>query len=304
MSRFIDNESGSAAVLTAVFLTVLLGMTAMVVDVGAVFVERAKLQNAVDAAVLAAVQELPANPQLAEEVALDYGQRNGIEQGMLQVAITQENTTIQASSDKRVGLTFARALGYKWGYIEAQATAQVRPAGEVQGVAPLSIEEQVLQYGALYTLKSAAGHGESGWYGALSLGGSGASRYRDNLTNGYQGTVRIGDIVDTETGNMSGPTTQAIEARIARDNAQGGSTWDTAPRESPRILLVPVIQPAEIQGNQVKRVRIVGFASFYVEAVAGQGHENEIRGRFLHMVIPGKSDGTVDYGLYNVRLIG
>lgn len=58
-------------------LTVLLGCGAMVTDVGLIYAEKAKLQNAVDAAALAGVQELPNNPVTAAQIAQDYAQQNG-----------------------------------------------------------------------------------------------------------------------------------------------------------------------------------------------------------------------------------
>ena len=72
-------ESGQTLIMFALALVVLLGFVSITLDVGLAFLERRSLQNAVDAAALAAAQDL-ANGQSDEAaiaVALDYMNRNG-----------------------------------------------------------------------------------------------------------------------------------------------------------------------------------------------------------------------------------
>ncbi|MEE8347156.1 MAG: pilus assembly protein TadG-related protein, partial [Dehalococcoidia bacterium] len=52
-------ETGQTLVLFVLALGVIMGFTAMTVDVGMFFQERRSLQNAADAAALAGIQELP-----------------------------------------------------------------------------------------------------------------------------------------------------------------------------------------------------------------------------------------------------
>ena len=54
--KLITNEKGSAIVLVALAMTVFLGMVSLVTDTGLIFVSKARLVNAVDAAVLAGAQ--------------------------------------------------------------------------------------------------------------------------------------------------------------------------------------------------------------------------------------------------------
>lgn len=58
MFKYIRNESGQAMVFVALFLVVLIGFAALAVDVGAMTVQRSKLQNAADAAALAGVMSI------------------------------------------------------------------------------------------------------------------------------------------------------------------------------------------------------------------------------------------------------
>ncbi|MEX2158992.1 MAG: Tad domain-containing protein [Dehalococcoidia bacterium] len=71
-----NSENGQILVLFALLLSALIGMVAMVVDVGFFLRERQNLQNVVDASALAAAQELPDDDLLADDVALNYAQAN------------------------------------------------------------------------------------------------------------------------------------------------------------------------------------------------------------------------------------
>ncbi|MCH7617712.1 MAG: hypothetical protein IIB18_07615 [Chloroflexi bacterium] len=74
-----DRERGQTLVLFALMLTVMLGFVALTVDVGLAFLERRQMQNAVDAAALAAAQDLTVGQsnEIAEATAYDYMDRNG-----------------------------------------------------------------------------------------------------------------------------------------------------------------------------------------------------------------------------------
>lgn len=69
-------EHGQILVITALLLVVLLGMVALVVDVGRFQRERGQVQNVVDASALAAAAELPDDAALAQTLAGQYALAN------------------------------------------------------------------------------------------------------------------------------------------------------------------------------------------------------------------------------------
>jgi Putative Flp pilus-assembly TadE/G-like/von Willebrand factor type A domain len=71
-----DRERGQALVMVVLFMFVLLGMAAMVIDVGYAYYAHRSLQASADAAALAGAQELP-NPSRAEAIAYEYSGENG-----------------------------------------------------------------------------------------------------------------------------------------------------------------------------------------------------------------------------------
>lgn len=75
-----QRRSGVAAIFSVVLLVVLLGFTALTVDIGHIYNVRAELQNAADAAAMAGVQMLP-DENLAEKTAQNYANMNHTKHG-------------------------------------------------------------------------------------------------------------------------------------------------------------------------------------------------------------------------------
>jgi Flp pilus assembly protein TadG len=87
-TEMIKAEQGNVLVMVAVALVVLLLMTALVIDVGNLFYRRAHLQNAADAAVLAAATEGKIADDEPEEdkmkdAAIKYIELHGLAEGNL-----------------------------------------------------------------------------------------------------------------------------------------------------------------------------------------------------------------------------
>src|SRR2546430_16840192 len=97
MSR-TRNERGQVIVLTVMALTVLLGMSALVLDVGAWFHSKRQLQATADASALAGAQMLPDTPGTAISTALDYANKNGGGVGGGGGPLTSTNNAEQTSS--------------------------------------------------------------------------------------------------------------------------------------------------------------------------------------------------------------
>jgi hypothetical protein len=137
---------------------------------------------------------------------------------------------------------------------------------------PFTVALTSFNVGDQISLKTDAPNpGSPGWLGALDLGGGGADNYRDNIVNCNTSAVSIGDILPQETGNMAGPTKQGIESLIGGDP---NAYWDTAnqcvvtsERSSPRIILIPVYDPAYFSTNH--EVKVAGFLTVFVEAILG-----------------------------------
>lgn len=301
-------ERGQVLILVALSLVGLLGFLALVVDVGFLYAERAKAMNAAEAATTAGVQSLPADPISARAAALEYAARNGISSERTTVTVSLDNTRLDVAVRSDAPLFFARVFGLETVEVSGKAAAVVSAVRSLRGAKPLGVEEQQFIYGATYYLKNSPGYGGSykGNFGALALGGHGGANYRDNLEHGYPGELKLGDVVESEPGNMSGPTSQGLGALIDADPT---GTYDNHDPGSPRIIKVPVVRWSDGGGGR-SDATVVGFAAFWLESVGGSGRENYVTGRFMQMLTSNEvgeagsgDDSAYDFGLYSYRLV-
>ncbi|HBT20209.1 MAG TPA: hypothetical protein DEA47_02390 [Peptococcaceae bacterium] len=303
--KLISEEKGSAVVVLALAMVALIGFAALVIDVGLLFAERTKMLAAADASAMAGVQDIFSSEQKAEVSAEEYIEKNGFASSYFEINADAEERTVAVKGKKLVSLFFARIFDEEAAFVSAEAKARAEGLVKASGVVPLGIEEQPLVKGQLYTLKIAAPPTvRGGTFGALSLGGTGADRYRENLKYGYDKPISVGDIIDTETGNMANPTRTAVEYRMQSCNHVPQCTHEHYERGCPRIVIVPVYEPYLIEGQQLKKVVVKGFAAFLLDGQTKVGTDCYIRGYFIDYVFKGETDDTQgDYGAYGVKLI-
>ena len=77
MNARLNSSRGQATVLTLVFLAVLLGMAALVLDIGSWYRADRNTQSTADSAALAGAQALPNDTSEAASLASSYAGKNG-----------------------------------------------------------------------------------------------------------------------------------------------------------------------------------------------------------------------------------
>ncbi len=295
-------ENGSVIVLVAVMITAIIGFAALATDVGRLYIARQRVVNVADAAALSGAQFLPGDREQAVQTVQEYLHKNGVAPESVTIEVNEAERTLTVTVEEEVPYFFARVLGQDQGRVLGQAVARIGNLSGYDAVAPLAVVQADWQLGSEVILKASPGSGghlSPGNFGALALGGNGADTYEQNLRYGYHGWVRIGDWVKTKPGNMAGPTVRALQYRIDQDPY---ATFETVGKHSPRIMVIPVLKSFEVNGRG--EVQVIGFATFFVEGVSGQGsNKATVRGRFLRYVIPGESDGSApDFATYTIKL--
>ena len=142
--RRLRSENGQAFVLSLLFLTVLLGLSAGVLDVGVWYQHQRQLQARVDAAALAGAQALPDDPAAAKGLAATYGAKNG---GLFDatVQVTRgfaENDTIRIEATRPSPGFLARIVGIKTIKVRATAAARGGMMKEARGASPIAVDEK------------------------------------------------------------------------------------------------------------------------------------------------------------------
>jgi hypothetical protein len=295
--RKLDDKGNIAIILCLVF-TILLGFTAYVVDIGLIYIEKVKISNAIDSALLAASLELPTDATKARNVAIEYLQKNNTDPSKVSIVISADNKSIQMDGVKNVKHFFAPIIGINSSDVNTSAKVIIAPLKSVKGgIRPFAVEKFDFSYGDVVTLKEGAGDGYHGNYGAVALGGTGASVFKANSLYGYSGTITVGDMIDTETGNMAGATNE-IKNYINSEL----SSFSDFKRNSIRVWTLPLVDSLYMDGR--KDVLVVGFGEFYVESVTNKSGKVEIQGRFIRFVTNGEIDMTLsDTGAYGSKLV-
>jgi hypothetical protein len=230
------------------------------------------------------------------------------------------------------GFIFARMIGLDSAPITVAATGiKTSPAGG-DGVIPLSVTEDVLMdidWGADVVLKYDANNIEEGNTGPIRIDGPGAGncsssdRYctgvkfgADNVVcaEGADPTYCDGPyLVDTQTGNVVGPTRTAVDYRMDNTDVQCDDFaevfQDDPTTDDPtvyafnqncnpftgglynshRVVIIPVIEEL---CNGSCEVTIVDFALFYLEGYCGSEEEGGAAGHNENHNPPGQEEPT------------
>lgn len=296
------DERGSVVVIVAAAMVALMGLVALGTDVGRMYIERTRLSSIADAAALAGAQHLPYDPAGSVLRVREYLSKNGYDPNQASVTLTDTNHRVAVSVSGQVNMTFARVIGFDVADIDAMAEAKASVLTGKFGAAPLGVPRANWAIGQQVILKLDAQDGTiaPGNYQALALGRSGSSSYENNLMYGYNDWIRADQWVDTETGNMAMPTVRAAQYRINQDPY---ATYLTVTRQSPRLLIIPVLEDFNVNGRG--QVHVVGFATFFLEKVEDKGDsKGEITGRFMRMITEGEANGAgLDFGVYTTKLV-
>ena len=142
MSRSYKDQDGQAIVLMAIALTVLMGMAALVLDVGLWMRSDRRLQQTADAAALAGAQKLPTDPAGAKALALSYANQNGGDVLAADIVVSTtytSNDTISVDAAKNEPGIFSKVLGINSARVEASAKARTDSPQQARYVAPMVV---------------------------------------------------------------------------------------------------------------------------------------------------------------------
>jgi Flp pilus assembly protein TadG len=301
------NQSGQALVLTVVFLVSMLGMSALVLDVGSWYRAKRNLQATADAAALAGAQALPDDPSGASSLANDYAGRNASDLATKDVSVGSNivpNDRITVHVTRPSPGFFAKLFGIDSVNVGASATAQSEGMAQAKYVAPIAVKNT-------HPMLSGAGCpcfgqqnettipvGTTGAPGAFALvnlldtqGTSGASTLADWIENGFQDYLPIGSYFSDPGVKFNSSQIQtALTQRIGTE------------------LLFPVYDTLTGQGSNAQ-YHVIGWAAFHLESLNVQGTGGTITGYFTDITWDGipattPSGGGPNFGAHTVQLVG
>ena len=265
----VNTQKGQIFILAPILFTVMIGAIGLTYDLGSALVAKNKAQAVIDATALACGKNIKHGVSSTIIKAQDFIVRNGLDPNALVVETTYQGnpSRVKVSYSASIPCFFSRLLGKDNQEINVSCVVH---SGEpkVKGLTPLGVSKGEYVIGGNYVIK----RGEPGNSnnGALAIGGNGANQWRDNFMYGVQDfEFGIGDEVDTEPGQMIGPTAQAFDYRYNRGTH--GETWTNYSEGNSRVLLVAMIDPSAYDLNGRQTTSIVGFAVFFLDSQESDG---------------------------------
>jgi len=300
------HSCGQAYVLTILFLVVLLGMAAAVLDVGSWYRAHRALQATVDAAALAGAQALPEDSGKASALANEYATKNG--GGSMTITFSTQvfpSDTINVEGTRPAPGFFAKVFGVDSVTVRTHATARAGFPVQAKYVVPIVVDEKheklqcnpnpcsgptELKYQHLKNNGSPDGSGNFGFINLTGEGGTGTSELEKWITNGFDKYLGLGDY-DARTGNpfSSSHIKDVLDARIGD------------------IMLFPIYRKLSGSGTNAKYV-IIGWAGFRLTGLDVKGNNEKLFGEFVSVTWDGiqaskASDAPPNFGVKNVSLI-
>ncbi|HAM26197.1 MAG TPA: hypothetical protein DCP11_05670 [Microbacteriaceae bacterium] len=252
----LREERGASAVLVAILMVPLLGFLAIALDVGALYAERAQLQNGADAAALAIAQGCSdgvCDDPAAQAAAFSNANANDGAANVLTPTFPTSNSVTVTSSTRVAGTNapaishpFAKFIGIDSTTVHARATAEWGSPKASATMLPIAISYcefrpaldgtlQLIRYDQDLTCASRDGHPIPGGFGWLTRlpGECGSYVNLDNAT------------VASEPGNSYPGTCDATMSQIE------GQT-----------VLIPIFDGASTKSGPATWYHIYAFAAF------------------------------------------
>jgi hypothetical protein len=316
MKRVKSDERGQVFAFSAIGMIALLGMSALVLDVGAWFRADRQIQSVADAAALAGAQHLPGDPDAAIALAEDYAAKNGGPTPTeVEVNDTEgPNDTLVVEIEAEVPGVLSQVFGVEVVTIGSRAVARAALPGKVRWVAPIVVNEKhpklncdtgedgkpkpcsgpehetTLTY---FHLKTGGSDKDTAPDGAGSFGfvdftgeGSGTSELKQQIAEGYDEYIEPG-MFTARTGNPFSAVQDDLQLRVGDE------------------LLFPIYRKIIGTGSTAE-YEIIGFVGFVITSMDLAGSDEILHGYFSTDItwdaIEADSGEPTDYGVRTIVL--
>ena len=299
-ARRMRDERGQTFVLGVVMITVLLGMAAMVLDVGSWFRGKRQMQATTDAAALAGAQSLPQSTSQARTLAIQYGDSNG--GGVAGADVTFEsqwvaNDTIVVHAHKSHPAFIARIFGVGSQDIGAKAKARSEAPSEARYVAPIGVDRR-------HSLLSGSGCPCFGESTELDLKKVGPGAFRILNIDGSHGGTGGKDLASWMSGGFSGLMGLGWFYSDPGAKFNGDDFEDALDERIGTELLFPVYTNTRAQGAGFD-YQVVGWVGFHLTGFDNKGNKGLLDGWFTSITWEGvqAQPPSEDFGAHTIQLV-
>ncbi|MDV3426240.1 MAG: pilus assembly protein TadG-related protein [Bacillota bacterium] len=311
--KLIKDEDGVGVVWFTLSFIAVIFIAGLAIDGGRLYETKSELRKAADAAVLSGAQNLTLSDSyvtdLVNRILAAHNEQSSLKD-LPQITHQADESRVTVTLKRNVPLYFMRLFGFSSAPVSIRSSAAIYPLVKTSGIVPFGLNEDVINtdpdlYQKTIELKVDSGDSTYGNFGIVALSGVGGRLYEDALKYGYDSDIDISDpnnpvIIDTQTGNVQQKTIKGVNYRIS---ISPYAEFDPEHMDDPRIITILVYKPEKITTNQLKSIRVTGFAYFYLDQPMSST-DSTVKGHFLRTVGRGigKKD-ALDCGAYGVKLV-
>ena len=298
----LRSSRGQAAVLTILFMTVLLGSSAIALDVGSWFKARRVLQAQADAAALAGAQALPNSTADAQSLAIQYADTNGGSLAPSGIAFTSQitpNDTISVQMKAPAPGFFSKLFGLNSVTVEAHAAARTDTFNEARYVAPIGVDYK-------HPYLSGPGCPCFGDATTLTLDLVGPGGFKLLNIDGSKGGTNPNTLASWMDSGLDAwmPLGDYYSDPGAKFNNSG--MQDALDKHINTELLFPVYDRVDKEGSNLF-YHVIGWVGFYLTGYKAKGNNGTLDGHFTTVIWQGIQDtsggGAGDFGARSVQLV-
>jgi len=289
INRDRNRQNGQVLVLMAFGLIALIAVLALVIDGGAMYLNRRRMQNAADAGVMAGTRVAALDGTDAEAVAAatDYAvTRNGADTA----TVSLDSRTLAVLACETVPMSFARLLGRDTTTVCARAVALWGPISEAASMAPIAIKDFPYLFNTPYVIwdddserDPLTGYISGSYRGWLNLdcvypadcGAAGADQLKHDMIYGSNSLTHVNTWIRGDSG---------VKAAVIQQAHVG------------QILYIVVYDSIEAKYENKTYYHAIKFAAFKVTQVYATGNPKGIRGEFQYYVTAGPPGDGEDGG--------
>lgn len=298
----LRSQNGQAMILAVLFLSVLLGIAAAVLDVGAWYRADRQLQATADAAALAGAQALPDNQPQAAALALEYAGKNGggLDGGGISFSRkVLPGDTIEVHAKKPMPGFFSKVFGVDSVNVGAKAKARSGVMNSARWAAPVAVDEQHEKL----QCKPTPCFGEPTELDFEKVGPGAFRLINIDRSHGGTGPATVGEWIETGLDAYMPLGWYYSDPGIKPNSSHIKSALD-ARDES--VLLFPIYRATRSSGSNFEYL-VVGWAAFHVTGYTIHGSkDSRLYGWFEEVLwegIQSETAGDPDFGARAVTLL-
>jgi hypothetical protein len=292
----LRKQRGQAMVLTVLFSTGMLGMAALVLDLGSWMRAQRDLQAIADAAALAGAQALP-DTGAANALAVEFTNKN------TNLAVSRQVTfpaadTIRVRIQRDAPGVFARLFSIDAVNVEADASARSQNPSEARWAAPIGVDRAHPMLNGCSGLpcfnQDTQLDLEKVGPGAFRLlnidgshGGTGQKPLAEWIRTGFDGWMGLGQYFSDPGAKFNAKDIEAaLEDRFGTE------------------MLFPIYRTIREEGANLE-YEVVGWVGFVPTSVNLKGNGGVVFGHFTRVVWEGLQGqaGNPDYGVRSIELV-